>query len=60
MGGREGQHWEGVGKFGFEEDLCECARCCLNPALIMKPAGPSEHSENIVYRHKVNTRQQKP
>lgn len=25
----------------------------------MEPAGLSEHSENIVYRHKVNTRQQK-
>lgn len=57
MGGREGQHWEGVGKFGFEENLCKC--CCLNLALIMKPASPTERSENIMYRHKVNTRQQK-
>lgn len=40
-GRREGLRWEGVGKFpfGFEENLCKCAWCCLNPGPNYKACG---------------------
>lgn len=40
-GRREGPRWEGAGKFpfGFEENLCKCAWCCLNPGPNYKAGG---------------------